>query len=294
MERLCPVCVECVFGKREWHYETLSEIQASATSCWLCSSIARILKTTNVEPRPFVSNHAGARGAIARFHFRDLLSQRIAIFHARDLPSYGIIAKTVECDTVGFGLDMVCNFLVKHDDKIESGPPDKPLRLGTGIRRALEIKSEDIRITDPTSRALLRSGVFDESGRKYNANLRPVTTLDNLFTRAIWSPDIKREQIIDARLDLIRFWIDQCRNEHPGCQTTQSHQKPTRLLDVLPNDRSDIVKLVEVAKLKNHQDIVYTTLSHCWGKDVKTHFVTTKQNQAERCRSIDNASLPKT
>lgn len=67
------------------------------------------------------------------------------------------------------------------------------------------------------------------------------------------------------RMKQARRWLETCSNKHARCEKgpTRHGWNPTRLLDVSGLDR-DQVHLVKGGDLP--ADVVYVTLSHCWGR----------------------------
>lgn len=69
---------------------------------------------------------------------------------------------------------------------------------------------------------------------------------------------IESSTISDSALQLIKCWLGQCENKHPGCRTDQV-QFPTRLI-YLEARKSRIVDTLSIPKRPR-----YLALSHCWG-----------------------------
>jgi hypothetical protein len=80
-------------------------------------------------------------------------------------------------------------------------------------------------------------------------NVAPITT--STSSQETWNLALK--------------WIDDCRENHPSCREAvpRSGWNPTRLLDV-GTLASPILRLYQSSSTQ--EELVYTTLSHCWGK----------------------------
>ena len=254
------LCTEALLDKPTDHHNNLSELQNSATSCFLC---AAILRTMEAEPPLFNNNIAGAPGGITDFRVDDIRPRGQAANYISDLRPYGILTRSVSCHTGRFH-EVVSEFLVKN------------------------------KVDEHGSHALENFHLGHDSQPHDASELHPKASLDGLLSRAIWTPIVDKTQIEQSRLDLIRAWISECRKNHPMCRSTKSHGKPTRLVDVLPGSRSDIVRLVDVTEFHSAEEMTYTALSHCWGADSRYHFMTTTHNEASRRQVIDYAALPKT
>jgi hypothetical protein len=86
---------------------------------------------------------------------------------------------------------------------------------------------------------------------------------------------------------IISEWIQACK-EHENCVPTKGGSfLPSRVIDVSPNDSSDVALHVSTM-----QKAPYTALSHCWGKGTVT--ITTKNNYAVRQQCIRFSELPRT
>lgn len=70
----------------------------------------------------------------------------------------------------------------------------------------------------------------------------------------------------------MKEWIDDCENNHSGCQIgiPLSFDFPARLIDVGPLDNLVDPLLVETTTLENPTRTVYVALSHCWGDGALT------------------------
>lgn len=291
MERLCVLCSEACLDKPTDHYNTLSELQSSATSCPLC---AAILRTMEANPPLFNNNIAGAPGEITSFKVDDVRPKGQAVKYMNDLRQYGILARSVWCHTGRFQ-EVVSEFLVKNDGKTPEHVSEKKESLDLALlAKALLYFSN---VGEHRSHALEKYQQHELDNKPQRGEppeSRPRANLDGLLSRAIWAPTIDRPQIESSRLDLIKSWIDDCHNKHPMCRSTKVHRKPTRLIDVWPGGRSDIVQLVDTTNLSNAEEAIYTTLSHCWGADSRYHFTTTSHTEASRRQAVDYAILPKT
>ncbi|KAK2605944.1 hypothetical protein QQS21_003670 [Conoideocrella luteorostrata] len=124
--------------------------------------------------------------------------------------------------------------------------------------------------------------------------IKTPVNLEGLTSRSIWRTDIPTADRLDARLDVLRGWLDECQKNHPKCQIKTSLQKPTRLLEVKSQDGSYIMRLVDVAALQDRENIVYNTLSHCWGDLQSANLRTTRENEAKHRAGIDISALPRT
>jgi hypothetical protein len=77
----------------------------------------------------------------------------------------------------------------------------------------------------------------------------------------------------DLSMATAKGWLENCIETHPTCGNGSEQPAPTRLLDVSPEDGSD-VKLIEAGGTLCR----YATLSHCWGQ---TEAITTTVNSLE-------------
>lgn len=93
--------------------------------------------------------------------------------------------------------------------------------------------------------------------------------------------------------DKVHAWLQNCKNEHPGCgKFAAPGFLPTRLIDVggLPEFQDPV--LVATQKFNSSTAISYATLSHCWGSTV--HLKTTSATLDEHERSIPFSTLNRT
>jgi hypothetical protein len=88
---------------------------------------------------------------------------------------------------------------------------------------------------------------------------------------------------------LARKWMTTCLEEHGElCPFTTTSTMPTRVIDIGPNDGSQLPRLY----VTNGQRGPWVSLSHCWGKI--SQFVTDTQNLGERQKGIYLDDLPLT
>jgi hypothetical protein len=86
------------------------------------------------------------------------------------------------------------------------------------------------------------------------------TDLGHIPTADMLGPSTQLE---DAETQ-IKSWIQNCNENHPGCEYKSTDPfVPTRLVDLETGD-SEMVRIVETAKHRITRP--YVTLSHCWGK----------------------------
>jgi hypothetical protein len=103
---------------------------------------------------------------------------------------------------------------------------------------------------------------------------------------------------IDDHVDnfqIMKTWIQECRQNHEMCVKNLENFLPTRLLVLQAFETGHDIRLVSV-ELKDFEDEdfqpEYITLSHCWGPPEKHPITTTKENLEERMTriSIDDLS----
>ena len=90
----------------------------------------------------------------------------------------------------------------------------------------------------------------------------------------------------------MRHWINDCIDNHAGCNENQPTHRPTRLLDLVRFRSSGDIVLIEPEE-DSDEHIPYTTLSHCWGSLPSRPWITTPSNIASRKERIrfDELSL---
>lgn len=105
---------------------------------------------------------------------------------------------------------------------------------------------------------------------------------------------------IDDRVDnfqIMKTWIQECRQNHEICLKNLENFLPTRLLDLQAFETGDDIRLVSV-ELKDFEDEdfqpEYITLSHCWGPPEIRPTTTTKENLEERMTQISIDDLSNT
>ncbi|KAN0115527.1 Heterokaryon incompatibility protein (HET) domain containing protein [Hyaloscypha variabilis] len=95
----------------------------------------------------------------------------------------------------------------------------------------------------------------------------------------------------DETFDLIQGWIQRCCVEHSEgnvleCSLRTKELLPTRIIDLEPANGTS----VSVLKITNGESGAYVTLSHCWGKNLRTKLTTANVEQWRR--GIDLSTLP--
>jgi hypothetical protein len=71
----------------------------------------------------------------------------------------------------------------------------------------------------------------------------------------------------DESWNFAKGCLSRCLENHPNCRPRKEGSDrfyPTRVIDVVCGDNTDIVRLCE--RLEIHDDSDYVALSHCWGK----------------------------
>jgi hypothetical protein len=84
---------------------------------------------------------------------------------------------------------------------------------------------------------------------------------------------------------VVEACITGCVKNHPACFKVEVHFRPTRLLDLKTLSHLCNFSLVGRADLSSN-DLLYVTLSHCWGKSEKRLAATTCSNLTKRYRII--------
>jgi hypothetical protein len=89
---------------------------------------------------------------------------------------------------------------------------------------------------------------------------------------------------------LIESWLLECSRNHKECRVqNDEHWRPTRLLDV---SSANQFKIILTENIPPESQVVYMTLSHCWGSHVPTRLLTT--NVGDFMSGCNLAVLPKT
>ncbi|KAJ0122253.1 HET-domain-containing protein [Diaporthe amygdali] len=101
----------------------------------------------------------------------------------------------------------------------------------------------------------------------------------------------------EAVMNMANRWISACHKEHscrehPNCATRDSSFRPTRLLDV--GDPSSIKNPRLNIKENDAGPVQYLALSHCWGTNVKSFYMLTKETEAELARGVHIETLSQT
>lgn len=91
----------------------------------------------------------------------------------------------------------------------------------------------------------------------------------------------------------MRYWVNDCFENHGRCHENDPTDWPTRLLDLVRFWSSGDIVLVELERV-THERICYTTLSHCWGVPTSGPLTTTRANLASRKERIRFDELPLT
>ena len=91
----------------------------------------------------------------------------------------------------------------------------------------------------------------------------------------------------------MRYWINDCVENHGRCHENYPAHCPTRLLDLVRFWSSGDIVLVERVEDPDEY-IPYTTLSHCWGASASGPLTTTLANIASRKERIRFDELPLT
>ena len=88
---------------------------------------------------------------------------------------------------------------------------------------------------------------------------------------------------------IMKTWIQECRQNHETCLKNLENFLPTRLLDLQAFETGDDIRLVSI-ELKDFKDEdfqpEYIALSHCWGPPEMHPITTTKENLEERMTRI--------
>ncbi|KAH7176061.1 heterokaryon incompatibility protein-domain-containing protein [Dactylonectria macrodidyma] len=109
--------------------------------------------------------------------------------------------------------------------------------------------------------------------------------------------DIPRQISTGTRenLDLAKHWLQNCVENHPGCQPTDGIGElswlPTRLLYV-GSPTSECLRLVSTSSLKEQNQVSYAVLSHRWGE--QKDFVLTLANLQSYQEAIQASKLSRT
>lgn len=100
-------------------------------------------------------------------------------------------------------------------------------------------------------------------------------------------------------LELMRTWLDNCRDNHTRWCGDHEYFLPTRLLDLEAFEDSEDVRLVtmeqpNIGHSQKEHLLKYVALSHCWGPPSKHPLTTTKATLRERQTRIPFTKLPLT
>ncbi|KAL3426417.1 heterokaryon incompatibility protein [Phlyctema vagabunda] len=113
-----------------------------------------------------------------------------------------------------------------------------------------------------------------------------------------WSdfPPMQIDDPVD-NIQLIKTWIQECRETHDICLTNLENFLPTRLLDVGAFKTGEDIRLVAL-NLDDYSSTnfqpEYVALSHCWGPPELRPITTTKANLKERMARISMSDLSNT
>ncbi|KAL2073528.1 hypothetical protein VTL71DRAFT_10854 [Oculimacula yallundae] len=133
-----------------------------------------------------------------------------------------------------------------------------------------------------------RVGGEDESSRCYL-----YTTQDSVASELWPGKGVcyknQSEFTSQGTLEIAKRWLEECLNNHRGCQNTQDTMMPTRLIKVGAPGSNPLLVVSKGTKG------TYVTLSHCWGSpDGPTPLTTTTATIEERKTGIPWDILPKT
>jgi hypothetical protein len=94
----------------------------------------------------------------------------------------------------------------------------------------------------------------------------------------------------ESSFNCAREWIRRCTTSHPSCRSvcSSTSYRPTRLLRI--SGSSNNIRLCEKDEVP--KDVMYATLSHCWGSVVEHKLTTTNIDSFKK--SISLHSLAKT
>ncbi|KAF2192792.1 HET-domain-containing protein, partial [Zopfia rhizophila CBS 207.26] len=117
----------------------------------------------------------------------------------------------------------------------------------------------------------------------------------NIVKRGIWSAE--DDIAFEDRSAVIRHWADDCWKHHPKCRERRRYlYPPTRLIDVGKQGESQWPNLIHTKSLSVHERkmLVYTTLSHRWGKHQSQPLMTTKETEHAHIDGISPDEIPST
>ncbi|PMD21413.1 HET-domain-containing protein [Hyaloscypha hepaticicola] len=95
----------------------------------------------------------------------------------------------------------------------------------------------------------------------------------------------------ERNMELVRYWLRQCRNQHKGCghMDVSGRKLPTRLIEIDSIGGVDTIRLCDGTSLS--PSTLYLTLSHCWGRE--PIYTLLKDNIKHLSETIDRMKLPK-
>ncbi|KAL3296274.1 tol protein, partial [Colletotrichum asianum] len=112
-------------------------------------------------------------------------------------------------------------------------------------------------------------------------------------------PSLRKKQVLcEENIDFMRHANNDCKS---SCShTVASKHLPTRLLDVMPNEKG-VVRLLETSEVSSRTELNdkthdYVALSYCWGSedDTASQISTTRNILFSRKRDIKEEHLPQT
>jgi hypothetical protein len=92
-----------------------------------------------------------------------------------------------------------------------------------------------------------------------------------------------------SRACLFRTWLDDCENNHPGCNKYKSSDRPSRILEIDPLASPTAIRLLSVEATPFHGR--YAALSHRWPATTSPSSLT-KSNIKQYQDSIPMLQLP--
>src|SRR5947209_7177591 len=114
---------------------------------------------------------------------------------------------------------------------------------------------------------------------------------EQLTSRAIWN-SFSEEFCLEERFPVVREWLEECRLQHPECRPKHGSH-PRRLLDIGNSEELSVLRLVYTDSLID-DELLYLTLSHCWGNADSMPIKTTTSNEQVHLKGLDTATLPQT
>ncbi|KAK3326797.1 heterokaryon incompatibility protein-domain-containing protein [Apodospora peruviana] len=109
-------------------------------------------------------------------------------------------------------------------------------------------------------------------------------------------PKLPSEASNESHFEVIRHWLHDCNENHPGCKLADTEPKelPTRVIDV-GKTGDDVVYLKETTGPDVDDKGEWLALSHQWGQDRKLHFSTKVDNVDSHIRQgVKMNDLPAT